>query len=95
MLLYDGGNSGGFSSFKMIGDLLPISGFSSSSSWKMTGIPLDRNARRSSASPAGLKTSEKKLYKRTFEQTFHSNYHTELHFSGHSSAMQYTGYDAS
>lgn len=52
VLLYDGGRSGGFSSFKMIGDLLPISGFSSNSSWKMTGIPFDRNARRSSSSPA-------------------------------------------
>lgn len=55
VLLYDGGNSGGFSSFKMIGDLLPISGFSSNSSWNMTGIPFERNDRRSSSSPTHVK----------------------------------------
>lgn len=51
MLLYDGGNSGGFSSFKIIGDLFPISGFSSNSSWNITGIPFERNDLRSSSSP--------------------------------------------
>lgn len=54
-VLYDGGSNGGFSSFKIIGDLLPISGFSSSSSWKITGIPFDRNERRSSSSPINRK----------------------------------------
>lgn len=39
LLLYSGGANGGFSSFKITGALVPDSGFSSNSSWKITGIP--------------------------------------------------------
>lgn len=62
LVLYVGGNNGGFSSFKMTGDLLPISGFSSNSSWKITGIPLERNDRRSSSSPATKTTQHKHIH---------------------------------
>uniref|UniRef100_A0A182V3S5 Uncharacterized protein n=1 Tax=Anopheles merus TaxID=30066 RepID=A0A182V3S5_ANOME len=57
----DGGNSGGFSSFSITGDLLPISGFSSSSSWKITGMPFDRNDLRSSSVPWGLDEEEEAI----------------------------------
>uniref|UniRef100_A0A182WPH0 Uncharacterized protein n=1 Tax=Anopheles minimus TaxID=112268 RepID=A0A182WPH0_9DIPT len=56
--MHDGGSSGGFSSFSITGDLLPISGFSSSSSWKITGMPFERNDFRSSSVPCGLDEEE-------------------------------------
>lgn len=43
LLLYSGGASGGFSSFRMTGALVPGSGFSSSSSWNITGMPERKN----------------------------------------------------
>lgn len=49
--LYVGGRRAGFSSFRMIGDLDAISGFSSNSSWNITGIPFVRSDLRSSSCP--------------------------------------------